>query len=96
MYEKAQHRLRTSSTGPKKQGKGYTLSPARYMYYNLLKLGDADASNKTGRIFEEHDLRKTMKVYTKVHILVTKTTLNFKSISTGFIKPGDGSIPQNP
>ena len=28
--------------------------------YGLPELGHGDASNKTGRIFEEHDLRKTM------------------------------------
>ena len=32
----------------------------RYAECNLSKLGDDDASNKTGRIFEEHDLRKTI------------------------------------
>ena len=29
-------------------------------YYHLPKLGNGDASKKTGVIFEEHDLRKTM------------------------------------
>ena len=30
-------------------------------WYYLPKLGDGDASSKTGLIFEEHDLSKTMQ-----------------------------------